>query len=430
MSRYRLLLVLVKRRCLLTCKSRLLWALFLAVTILPALSALVTSSSLTRRIAVQHASLNALEDKLHDPNIHVYSQVFRVVSHPLPYGSIFFSGPSAAAPDLAVLHGRFGGTELLSSDAATPFAAPRYLPLDPAHLLAFSITLLGILYGAEIIAGEKEQGLLRLVLSLPVGRLDLLIAELTSVLIVLTIPVLLAIGLTAAALSSLPVHYPVIWTLVGCYAPLPLLGLLFATAGIAVASCPLPHDGALALAFAVWAGLVLLGTPTSSGLGTAVQAGTNRSALSEGILARANPTQQAVLMSGATPADFQDMCHLKATRLPVLPVLAYFRYVGGVTGTGTEAWKLYCGQIGRAEGALNECIRRELTSEPDRAFRWTENSSSIACIEPAARPDAAPWQSGFSEMFSGIASLLIWNGAAFALARLLFARMDVSRSGR
>ncbi|MEY4305063.1 MAG: hypothetical protein RIT52_1238 [Pseudomonadota bacterium] len=126
-------------------------------------------------------------------------------------------------------------------------------------LAVYLVPLVALLMSFDAIAGEVERGTLPLLLTYPVGRVEILLGKLLAHLAVLTLAVAVGYGLAALAafwadgdaLSGLPALLRLTWTSI-------LLGATFLGAGYALSSLARRPSGAAGLAMGLWLGAVVL----------------------------------------------------------------------------------------------------------------------------------------------------------------------------
>jgi Cu-processing system permease protein len=118
-------------------------------------------------------------------------------------------------------------------------------------LASLLVPLVALVLSHDAIVGERERNTLGLLLSLPVGRYEVVIAKLLGRSIALAIAVGLGIG--AAALVSGSEGSEVLFALAG---PTLLLGLAFLSLGVLISSCTRRQVTAASAVVVVWFGLV------------------------------------------------------------------------------------------------------------------------------------------------------------------------------
>ena len=139
------------------------------------------------------------------------------------------------------LYGRSAG------DAAGAITAPSLVTLA-----AFLVPLVALILGHDAIVGERERHTLGLVMALPVGRWEVLVAKYLGRLAALTVAV--CVGLGASALLLEPGQRGAVWHLLPSTM---LLGAAFLSLGVLLSVVSWRHATAASLAVASWFLLVL-----------------------------------------------------------------------------------------------------------------------------------------------------------------------------
>ncbi len=119
-------------------------------------------------------------------------------------------------------------------------------------LATFLVPLVALILGHDAIVGERERNTLGLLLSLPVGRAEVLLSKFLGRAAALGIAVVLGLG--AAALVLQGGQRAALFALVG---PTLLLGASFLSLGVLISSVSRRHATAASLAVAVWFVMVL-----------------------------------------------------------------------------------------------------------------------------------------------------------------------------
>lgn len=134
-----------------------------------------------------------------------------------------------------------------AEDSAAAVTAPSLVTLA-----TFLVPLVALVLGHDAIVGERERHTLGLLLSLPVGRGEVLLAKFVGRGLALALSI--GLGLGAAALLVAPTQRGALLALVP---PTLLLGGAFLSIGVLISSVARKHATAASLAVAVWFVLVL-----------------------------------------------------------------------------------------------------------------------------------------------------------------------------
>lgn len=118
-------------------------------------------------------------------------------------------------------------------------------------LASLLVPLVALVLSHDAIVGERERNTLGLLLSLPVGRFEVVFAKLIGRGLALAAAV--ALGLGAAMLVSDPEGLQALWALAG---PTLLLGLAFLSIGLLISASTRRQITASSLVVVVWFGLV------------------------------------------------------------------------------------------------------------------------------------------------------------------------------
>jgi ABC-type transport system involved in multi-copper enzyme maturation permease subunit len=124
----------------------------------------------------------------------------RLHLHPSPFAFIAGGGDEAAPP----------GYELYQTGGMRPLPAgtgnirfPAVPEPDWSFIIKVIFSLYAVLLGYDAIAGEKERGTLRLILTGPLGRARVLIAKYAAMMLTLALPLMCGILLSMAAVGLL-----------------------------------------------------------------------------------------------------------------------------------------------------------------------------------------------------------------------------------
>ena len=118
-------------------------------------------------------------------------------------------------------------------------------------LASLLVPLVALVLSHDAIVGERERNTLGLLLSLPVGRFEVVLAKLVGRGAALVVAVVVGIG--AAMLSSAPGPARTLWSLIG---PTLLLGLAFLGLGMLISTVAKRQTSAASMVVVVWFGLV------------------------------------------------------------------------------------------------------------------------------------------------------------------------------
>jgi len=118
-------------------------------------------------------------------------------------------------------------------------------------LASLFVPLVAMVLGHDAIVGERERNTLGLLLSLPVSRVEVVLAKVLGRALALVLAVLLGLG-TAALLSD-PAGAAALRRLAG---PTLLLGLAFLSIGMFISTCTRRQAAAASAVVIVWFGLV------------------------------------------------------------------------------------------------------------------------------------------------------------------------------
>lgn len=116
-----------------------------------------------------------------------------------------------------------------------------------ATLSAFLVPLVALVLGHDAIVGERERHTLGMLLALPIGRLEVLIAKYLGRGVALVIAIGLGLGASAAFFDA--GQRSVLFTLLP---PTLLLGAAFLSVGVWISAVTHRHSTAASLAVAVW----------------------------------------------------------------------------------------------------------------------------------------------------------------------------------
>ena len=129
-----------------------------------------------------------------------------------------------------------------AEDSAAAITAPSLVTLA-----AFLVPLVALVLGHDAIVGERERHTLGLLLSLPVGRGEVLLAKFIGRAMALAIAIVLGMG--SAALLVDPGQRRMLLALIG---PTMLLGGAFLSIGVLISTVAKRHATAASLAVSVW----------------------------------------------------------------------------------------------------------------------------------------------------------------------------------
>ncbi|TAM83429.1 MAG: hypothetical protein EPN47_04785 [Acidobacteria bacterium] len=407
-----ILQTLIHKRILLATRNRALWAFSMLAIVVSATTGLVALTNFRESAETQSATVQQLHDILNNRDLHAYSGLYAVLVRKIPAGAMLFDGSSDSAPDVAVIRGSPAEIELMSS-RTTNFWLPRRLTADPIRLLALLLGLAGILYGAEAVAAEKEEGTLRLAMSFPIRRKQLMWADVIAITGVLGVPVGLA-GLITAVIFWIKVpevfEFNFIAQIAALYSVMVMLAMFFVMIGVMLGASGLRHASVTCLAFAIWVGLALLAAPMSPGISGAGDTARGRPfRLSEGVLELANPTSDRVAI-GRVPDQILESCRPKGMGLSFLPVNAYFRFAGALTETGKESWYYFCHQVTVLSVESGKSIGKEWRQSQNHMFK---GAYPLFQSGPNGIPDwyaGVPWAVRCRYLVIGVANLLLLDG--------------------
>ena len=212
-----------------------------------------------------------------------------------------------------------------AEDSAAAVTAPSMVTLA-----AFLVPLVALVLGHDAIVGERERHTLGLLMSLPVGRGEVLMAKFTGRALALGLSI--GLGFGSAALMVAPGQRAVLLSLV---APTMLLGGTFLSLGVLISTVAKRHATAASMAVSVWFLLVFFYDLGLLGLLVVTDG-----AVSQGVVAglvQANPaglyrTSLMVQLTGVTALE--EMGLAVTLPGPYLKAALWAAWLGGPLAVG------------------------------------------------------------------------------------------------
>lgn len=173
----------------------------------------------------------------------------------------FYNGNYESLPNEVILRSD-SVSKLLTSDDLQPINA--ILPqTDLGLIVGVLLTLMAILLAHDAITGERGQGTLKLIVSLPVARRTIVLAKIAGVALIMTVSLVYTVLLYAAIVfwavrGSMTVSASMIAGVVLLLLTAILVLIEIVVLGVAISAMVRHSSMALAISLAVWVGAILL----------------------------------------------------------------------------------------------------------------------------------------------------------------------------
>ena len=201
--------------------------------------------------------------KMHDTQLRkaqTYSTMYLFVDRPPNPLSIFNVGLDKRLGNLSgIWHGfvpTLWDAQMHGTD--NPFIA-FFSSVDIVFVFEVILSLMGLIFAYDAIAGERERGTLRLVLAQPVGRGQILLAKYMSAMVCLFVPLLLSLLFALLLLTrSIPLSTADLLRIAGIVLTSFAYLSLFYLIGLLISTATRRTGTALMLAMFVWGFLILV----------------------------------------------------------------------------------------------------------------------------------------------------------------------------
>ncbi|MDE0425824.1 MAG: ABC transporter permease subunit [Candidatus Poribacteria bacterium] len=201
--------------------------------------------------------------KMHDAQLReaqTYSTMYLFVDRPPNPLSIFNVGLDKRLGNLSgIWHGfvpTLWDAQMHGTD--NPFIA-FFSSMDIVFVFEVVLSLMGLIFAYDAIAGERERGTLRLVLAQPVGRGEILLAKYMSAMACLLVPLLLSLLFALLLLTgSIPLSTADFLRIAGIVLTSFAYLSLFYLIGLLISATTRRTGTALMLAMFIWGFLILL----------------------------------------------------------------------------------------------------------------------------------------------------------------------------
>ena len=201
--------------------------------------------------------------KMHDARLQkakTYSTMYLFVDRPPNPLSIFNVGLDKRLGNLSgIWHGfvpTLWDAQMHGTD--NPFIA-FFSSIDIVFVFEVILSLMGLIFAYDAIAGERERGTLRLVLAQPIGRGQILLAKYISAMVCLLVPLILSLLLALLLLTrSMPLSTADFLRIAGIVLTSFAYLSLFYLIGLLISVATRRTGTALMLAMFVWGFLILV----------------------------------------------------------------------------------------------------------------------------------------------------------------------------
>ena len=253
-----MLMTLIRRELL----DNLMTFRFAAVLIITLLLVVANTAVLIQDYEQRLESYNVAV-KMHDQELRrakTYSAMFLYVDRPPNPLSIFNVGlDKRLGNTVGIWHGNVPTLwDAFMHGTDNPFIA-FFASIDIVFIFKVVLSLMGLIFAYDAIAGERERGTLRLVLAQPIGRGQLLLAKYISAMACLLVPLILSLLFALLLLTgSIPLSVAdflrIAGTVITSFAYLSLFYLI----GLLISVAARRTGTALMLAMFIWGFLILV----------------------------------------------------------------------------------------------------------------------------------------------------------------------------
>ena len=253
-----MLMTLIRRELL----DNLMTFRFAAVLLITLLLVVANTAVLIQDYAQRLESYNDAV-KIHDAQLRkakTYSTMYLFVDRPPNPLSIFNVGLDKRLGNLSgIWHGfvpTLWDAQMHGTD--NPFIA-FFSSIDIVFVFEVILSLMGLIFAYDAIAGERERGTLRLVLAQPVGRGQILLAKYVSAMACLLVPLILSLLFALLLLTrSVPLSTADFLRIAGIVLTSFAYLSLFYLIGLLISTATRRTGTALMLAMFVWGFLILV----------------------------------------------------------------------------------------------------------------------------------------------------------------------------
>lgn len=403
-----MLTILILKRIRLNIFSLRFFYGLLLVLGLTALSGIVTTESLKRRM--QYAQAREIEWKSALDRAQTYNQTFGQVILTPPTLSVVAEGIGDRFGMVARVYGQFGGVRIGGQAQSNRLLA--LLPIDLAHVVGLILSLLALLVTYDAICGERGLGTLRMVLSYNLPRRTLFVSEFLaalSTLLILFLPAILVWFLVVRA-AGLPEFKPDHWeALAFFFFTTILLISTYAAVGLLLSSVVREPTTSLMLGLAIWVFTNSL-YPSLAAWGAiqikpaaAVQPADERSVFNQ-MVAQARLARNLQIVS---------------------PVQAFYTLAARMTGTDLEAYLRFVQYADRYQQQVADWHREKLSQHPERESRWSSGFDLLdidGFPQPTMKADSTTQK--IRSSLSYLSLMIAFNGVLVFATLLAINRYD------